>query len=340
MATRNLIGIDIGTKLIKAVQMTEQNKELAITEYAQVEVQSQESIPDAIKDILSQKNFATKRVVTSVSGRFVIVRYISMSNMGEEEMRNAAKYELGKYIPFEVDEVLHDCQKLSAPAAEGAAAEEMRVLLVAAKRTFIDEHTALIESAGLIPTIIDVDSFALGNADEMVGTVNPEAASADKIVALVDIGATKTNINIMNGTTSFFTREFYKGGDDITDAISKKLSLEVKEAEMMKRSPGGEVHKVTESISGVIDDICQDVNISIDFFENQYDKKVEDVLLTGGSSNAVGIPEAIERTTGKKVLKWNAADYIKQDLDRLSKEELERNASVATIAIGLASRIR
>lgn len=341
MPARNLVGIDIGSKIIKVVQMTEQNKELSITEFAQTEVQSQESIPEALKDIFARKRFATKRVVSAVSGRFVIVRYITMAAMGDEEMRNAAKYELGKYIPFEVDEVIHDCQRLSDIASGGEnAAKEMRMLLVAAKRSFIDEHTTLIENAGLIPTVIDVDSFALGNAYEMTGIAHPEEVPAGKIAAMVDIGATKTNINIMDGTTSFFTREFYKGGDDITDSISKKLSMEVKEAEMLKRSPGGEVHKITECIGGVTDDICQDINISLDFFENQYDKKVDEILLTGGSSNTIGINEAIEKVTGKPVKKWNAVDHLTLDLDRLSREELEHNAAVASIAVGLASRIR
>jgi len=107
----------------------------------------------------------------------------------------------------------------------------MRVLLVAAKRTFIDEHVGILEGAGLLPAVVDVDSFALGNAYELSGMINPQAIAAGKLVALVDIGASKTNINIMSDSVSYFTREFYKGGDDLTDSISKKLSLEVKEAE-------------------------------------------------------------------------------------------------------------
>src|SRR4029079_8258818 len=308
-----------------------------ITEFGIAEVSPQVSVPDTINELFSKKNFKTKRVVSAVSGRFVFVRYISMPVMSDEELVNAAKYELGKYIPVEVDEVLHDSQKLEELAAQEGQEPEMRVLLVAAKRTFIDEHVGVLEGAGLQPAILDVDSSALGNAYELSGMINPQAIAAGKLVALVDIGASKTNINIMSDSISYFTREFYKGGDDLTDSISKKLSLEVKEAEALKRSVtgaaysgggggggggegggsptnpgnmpivmvstedadklrseggrrptrvggfgggggggggGGDADRVVDCISSVVEDICHDINISIDYFENQYDKKV------------------------------------------------------------------
>src|SRR5262245_60199791 len=242
MASRNLVGIDVGSKSIKAVQVTETSGQYKVTEFGIAEVSPQVSIPDTISELFSKKNFKTKRVVSAVSGRFVFVRYISMPVMSDEELVNAAKYELGKYIPVEVDEVLHDSQKLEELAAQEGQEPEMRVLLVAAKRTFIDEHVGILEGAGLQPAIVDVDSFALGNAYELSGAINPQAIAAGKLVALVDIGASKTNINIMSDSISYFTREFYKGGDDLTDSISKKLSLEVKDAESMKRDVAGQAY--------------------------------------------------------------------------------------------------
>src|SRR6187455_1495573 len=239
MASRNLVGLDVGSKFIKAVQVTETSGQYKVTEFGIAEVSPQVSVPDTINELFAKKNFKTKRVVSAVSGRFVFVRYISMPIMSDEELVNAAKYELGKYIPVEVDEVLHDSQKLEELAAQEGQEPEMRVLLVAAKRTFIDEHVGILEGAGLQPSIVDVDSFALGNAYELSGMINPQAIAAGKLVALVDIGASKTNINIMSDSISYFTREFYKGGDDLTDSISKKLSLEAKDAEAMKRGVAG-----------------------------------------------------------------------------------------------------
>jgi type IV pilus assembly protein PilM len=339
MTSRNLVGIDVGSKFIKAVQVSETSGQYKVTEFGIAEVNPQVSVPDTINELFSKKNFKTKRVVSAVSGRFVFVRYISMPVMSDEELVNAAKYELGKYIPVEVDEVLHDSQKLEELAAQEGQEPEMRVLLVAAKRTFIDEHVGILEGAGLQPAIVDVDSFALGNAYELSGTINPQAIAAGKLVALVDIGASKTNINIMSDSISYFTREFYKGGDDLTDSISKKLSLEVKDAEALKRNPGGEIEKVQDCISSVVEDICHDINISIDYFENQYDKKVEEVYITGGASSTIGLPETLERTVQKPVNRWNPLQYFELELPRDSQQDLQDNPTQAAIALGLAARI-
>jgi type IV pilus assembly protein PilM len=340
MAARNIVGLDIGSKFVKAVQLTETSGHYKITEFGIAEVSPQVSVADVVDELFRKKAFKTKRVVTAVSGRFVFVRYISMPVMTDEELINAAKYELGKYIPVEVDEVLHDSQKLEELAAQEGQEPEMRVLLVAAKRTFIDEHVAVLETAGLQPAVVDVDSFALGNAYELSGSINPQAVAQGKLVALVDIGASKTNINIMSDTVSYFTREFYKGGDDLTDAISKKLSLEAKEAESLKRNPGGEMDKLQDAIGGVLDDICHDVNISLDYFENQYDKKVEEIYVTGGASNTPGLPETLERTVQKPVNRWNPLQHLEADMPKDSAQEMQDHAPEGAVALGLASRIR
>ena len=339
MAARNIVGLDIGSRFVKAVQLSEASGHYKITEFGIAEISPQVSVADVVGELFSKKAFKTKRVVTSVSGRFVFVRYISMPVMTDEELVNAAKYELGKYIPVEVDEVLHDSQKLEELAAQEGQEPEMRVLLVAAKRTFIDEHVGILEGAGLQPAILDVDSFALGNAYELSGQINPQAIAAGKLIALVDIGASKTNINIMSDSISYFTREFYKGGDDLTDAISKKLSVEAKEAENFKRNPGGEMDKLQDAAGGVMEDICHDINISIDYYENQYEKKVEEIFITGGAANTPGLSETLERTVQKPVNKWNPLQYLEAELSKDSSQEIQDHAAQAAIALGLASRI-
>jgi type IV pilus assembly protein PilM len=145
----------------------------------------------------------------------------------------------------------------------------------------------------------------------------------------------------MSDAVSYFTREFYKGGDDLTDAISKKLSLEMKDAEALKRNPADELEKVQDCIGGVIEDVCHDINISIDYFENQYDKKVEEVYITGGASSSPGLPETLERTLQRPVNRWDPLQYIDvEGLPRESAQELKDYAPQAAIALGLASRVR
>jgi type IV pilus assembly protein PilM len=192
----------------------------------------------------------------------------------------------------------------------------------------------------MVPQVLDVDAFALGNAYALAGLVNPDSIRPGKVIVLADIGAVKTNINILSDRLSFFTREFYKGGDDITDAISKKLSLELKDAEAIKRNPGGDLSRVEEAISGVLDDICYDISLSVDYFESQYDKKVDEILITGGSSACVGMRETLERTVQKTVTAWNPTHYIEADLPAESMRQWNESGTQAAIAVGLASRLR
>jgi len=150
MATRHIVGLDIGSKFVKALQLSETSGKYTITEFGISEIPPQVSVTDVVNELFGRKNFRTKRVVSAVSGRFVFVRYISMPVMTDEELTNAAKYELGKYIPVEVDEVLHDSQKLEElPPTEGQE-PEMRVLLVAARaagRT-LSRHGQLLVARG------------------------------------------------------------------------------------------------------------------------------------------------------------------------------------------------
>ncbi len=104
-------------------------------------------------------------------------------------------------------------------------------------------------------------------------------------------------------------------------------------------SGGGDADRVMDCINGVIEDICHDINISIDYFENQYDKKVEEVYITGGASNTPGLLEVLERTVQKPVNRWNPLQFMEAGLSKDSQQELQDYASQAAIALGLAARV-
>lgn len=340
MAGKSVVGLDIGSRFIKAVELSEGKRGYyKITEYAQMEVRQDDSVARLISGLFKGKHFRTNRVVTSVSGKNLITRYITMQKIPDEELKDACKYELGKYAPFELDDVVYDCQRMADPPSTKGPESEIRVLLVAAKRTLVDQHVSILEEAGLRSVIVDVDCFALGNIYEFVSSFSPQGAK-DEIVAIVDIGAKKTNINISDGKTSFFTREFYKGGDDITETISKKLAIPLEEAEALKRTTGEDLNKAKDSLTNISDEISHDISLSIDFFENQFDKKVPRVLLVGGTILSSPIFEALAESLRRPVEKWNPTNGLELELDELSKNELMQSAPQNAVALGLASRIK
>lgn len=340
---RSLIGLDVGTHCVKAAELTQYGNEMVLTAYGQNEVVSEGNKADAIVDLLQGRPFRTRRVCTAVSGKSVIVRYLTMVQMSDDDLKNAIKFEADKYIPFDVEEVVLDAQRLDdGPVGKGSVGSEneMRVLLVAVKRSVIDDHVQLLQSIGLVPEIIDVDAFALGNAYELRGVLGAGGDGADRAVALIDVGANKTNINVLRGGTSFFTREIYLGGDDFTSAISKRMGCEVHQAELVKRDPGENAEALRDAVLPSIDDLGNEIHLSFDYFENQFDRAVDDVLLSGGGAHLKLVEETFEKIFEKRTRQWDPTENLKIDESAVDVEALKANAGQLAVAIGLASRIR
>jgi len=331
-----ILGIDLGTDSIKAVEGVKDGEDILITGYGQIEVPSQEARADALSDLLRHCGFRSRQAATAVSGRSVIVRFLNMVEMPVENLKNAIRYEADKYIPFDLEEVVLDFHRLEE--AVGLNKNEMKVLLVAVKREVIQEQVRLLTTAGLQPTTIDVDAFALGNA--FVLAKRREAAeTGGRIAALVDIGSSKTSINILRGEESFFAREVYMGGGDFSSAIAKRFGIEPYEAEQLKRSPGEREQEVQDAVLGAIEELGNEVDLSFDFFENQSDARVEEVFLSGGGSCLPGLDAALERIFERKTSGWDPSAGVVVREDSVDIELMKENAPSLAVAVGLASRL-
>jgi type IV pilus assembly protein PilM len=333
--TRRLIGLDIGSNCVKAVELTQAGPETVLTGYGQAEMVSEGSKADAV--VQACRGFHVKRTVSSVSGKSVIVRFLNMAKTADENLMNVIRVEADKYIPFDVEEVVLDAQRM--PDSGQQQSEEMRVLLCAVKRSLIDEHVGLLQGVGLQPDVIDVDSFALGNAYELRSRFSPQVEDGDKTVALVDVGANKTNVNILRGNVSYFIREIYLGGDDLTSSVSKRLGIELHSAENLKREPGDNAEQLREAVMSSIEDLGNEIHLSLDYFENQFDKSVDEVFLSGGASRLRFLGEAFEKIFEKRVRAWDPTEFLKVDEGAVDTAKLKENASQVAICVGLASRI-
>ncbi|MEW6027251.1 MAG: type IV pilus assembly protein PilM, partial [Planctomycetota bacterium] len=332
-----LVGLDIGSRAIKAVELSRSPKteRYAMSGYVYREIAPGEDLKEVLKAIWAEHNFHTNKVVTSVSGRSVIVRYITMPEMTDEELKNAIKYEASKYIPFEVDEVMLDCMRLphiKKDEGSGKPGKDMTVLLVAAKRDKLDEHITLLEQGGLWPMAVDVDCFALGNSFELKQLINPSADIGNKVNALIDIGGAKTNVNIMLGLQVFFTREIYIAGNDFTETISKKMGLPENEAEQLKRNPQLKADEIKDYVSSLLDDLTHEIQLSFDYFEHQFDKPIENIYLSGGASLLQGLEESFDSTFNRKLIRWDPCESFEVVADKIDPVDLKKKASQLVIA--------
>jgi type IV pilus assembly protein PilM len=253
---KSIVGLDIGSSSIKAIEITQDKFDYVISAFAQVDIPNEQARRDALADLFRTGGFRTKRVASAVSGKNVIFRYVNMAQMTPEQMQNAVRFEADKYIPFDVEDVEIDTQKLlDVPGLTEGAPPEMKVLLVAAKKAIVQDQAEMLVELGLQPIGVSVDAFALGNAYELNDIVSPGLQGADHTVALVDVGFSKSSINILRNNVTYFAREVAMGGQDLTNAITRRFGLEGFEAEALKRDPQEQVADVQDAVQPVLDDL-------------------------------------------------------------------------------------
>lgn len=341
---KGIIGLDIGSSYIKALQLkdTRSGYELELFDMLPIspELIVEGSIIDsirlteAIKELIRKAKIKTKDAVISISGHSaVIIKRISLPDMTEEELSESIKFEAEQYIPFDIEDVNIDFQILGPQEEPG----QMDVILVAVKKEIINEYVNVVNEAGLNTIIVDVDAFALEN---MYG-INYEI-EADTYVALVNIGASTINMNILRGGVSAFTRDSAIGSNLQTEALQRGFNISYEEAERLKK--GEAIEKVTpEDAQSVIinasEDIISEIKRSIDFFRGRGTSIVDikEIILSGGCALIKGFPELLSERTGIEVRKAEPFRNIKipKKFDMLGLEEI---APMLAVAVGLAIR--
>lgn len=328
------VGLDIGSSSVKVVQLLSQPGSL-FKQLVSFDIQSFKSsksadVSLAIKKALENANITTKMVNTSVSGQAVIVRYVQMPKMTKEELLKALKFGLGKYIPFNLDEVNYDFQILG-DSGEGRGQKMMKVLLVAVKKEVIEERIKILQNTGLTPGVIDVDSFAIVNSFQLVQNENKG------IVAVLDIGADITSTTILKNNIPHFNRDIPIGGRHLTKAIVEEFEVDEKEAEQLKHDPKDKYGDLINAIRTVLDSIASEIQMSFNYAESQMGGSVQKIFLTGGTAKFKGIDKVLNSILGIDVEVWDPTRIL-QINPSLPKERFVNIGPLLTVSIGLALR--
>jgi len=239
--SKGIVGLDIGSHAVKLVAMKPQRGDdpFLLTHFGIAELPSESivegavvrpgDVADVIRELLANNKIKGSRIATAVSGHAVIVRRVTMPRMDEEELRESIVWEAEEYIPFDVDDVNLDFAILD----ENEEANEMDVVLVAAKRDRIDEFMSVIEEAGRQPVVVDVDAFALQNAFE---NAYPERQHED--VALLNLGASVINAAVLEEGRPVFWRDITLGVRQYIAALQREFMLDYFDAEEVLRRAG------------------------------------------------------------------------------------------------------
>ncbi|HUP47131.1 MAG TPA: type IV pilus assembly protein PilM [Thermoanaerobaculia bacterium] len=342
--SKNVVGLDIGSSAIKLVEL----KEKKGGSYSLVKLGIERLSPEAIVDgsimdssmvvetisrLNTEKAVKNSNYATSLSGHSVIIKKISLPAMSPEELSESIQWEAEQYIPFDINDVNLDYVPLSTPGA----GDNIEVILVAVKKDKINDYTSVISQTGKVAMLVDVDAFALQNCYEVNHDIDE-----DKVLALVNIGASVTNVNVLSGSSSVFWRDITFGGNQYTDAIQRELSLSFEQAEELKRGrPQGDytIQQVIPIMNSVSEDFAGELRKTLDFFTaTSGAERVDEIVLAGGGSGVLNLDAILRDKFGMPVTILDPFRRVTVDESEFNPEELAEIAPSMAIAVGLAIR--
>ena len=340
-----LVGLDIGSSAVKAVELKPVGKAYKVTAFGSEPIPPDSivdgaiidggAVADAIRRLFESRAIKTREVAASLSGNAVIVKKISLPVMTEAELSESIYWEAEQYIPFDIQDVNLDYQILdpgNGPGGKGS----MDVLLVAAKKEKIADYTGVIAQAGRTAVVVDVDAFALQNAYEVNYGIEPT-----HVVVLLNAGASATNINIIQGDQSVFTRDVSIGGNAYTEALQKELNLPFEQADQLKRghaADGVTFEEARPVLRAVSENVMLEIQKTFDFFKaTAASDRIDRIVVSGGASRAEGFSEMLTERFSAPVEIFDP--FKRVTLDKKLQVEAQADVSpTAAVAVGLALR--
>jgi type IV pilus assembly protein PilM len=338
-----LVGLDIGSKTIKVCEIAETKNGFILKKFGAIDinpgaiyegvVKDPEHVANSIRELFKLYNIINKNVAVSIGGYSVIVKKINVQQMTEKQFQETIAFEAEQYIPFDISDVNLDFQILGENEQNP---NRMNVLLVAAKKEMIADYMNLVNMAGLNLCIIDIDAFALQN----IYALNYD--TKDEYVALIDIGASKTTLNILKGNASLFIRDVSLGCAQINQQIAFHADCSLDEAEELKHIDKPEIislKELKEIVSSVVTDWCTEIKRAYDFFNSTNpDDRIERIFLSGGGANIEQFRELLAMQISADVKIINPFGKFHIDYNRLDADYLKQMAPQAAICMGLGLR--
>jgi type IV pilus assembly protein PilM len=339
--TGGYLVVDIGSSSIKLAEVFHGGSGPRITALAQAPlpptviqsnvIQDEAPVVDAIKALIQRTGVQSKAAITAVPGPAVIVKKVVLPAQTGNAVDAAVLAEAQQLIPDSLDNVHLDYQVVDW-MEDG---NKMEVLVVAVKREIINSYTAAIRAAGLDPAVVDVDYFALENMFEL----NYDAEGGS--VALVNIGARYSSINILKDGRSTFTGDVPVGGAEFTDALVRQLGVSPNDADALKRGRGAANIAPADAepiLGSVTEFIVEEVQRALSFFWTAAtDEPLGAVLLSGGPSRMPGLSTQLKERLDTNVEVVDPFRRVTLD-GRVDRALIEESGPALAVIVGLATR--
>ncbi|WP_297528323.1 pilus assembly protein PilM [Thiohalobacter sp.] len=340
-----LVGLDISSTAVKLLELSRTGDRYRVESYAveplppnsvvEKSVTDAEAVGEAVRRAVKRSGTRARHAAVAVAGSSVITKIVPMpASLSDAEMEAQIDLEADQYIPYPLEEVYRDFEVLG-PSANNP--DTVDVLLAASRSENVEMRVAAVEAGGLECEIVDIEAYALENAFELLAPQLPDEG-VEKTVAVVDVGATMTTLNVLHDLKIIYTRDQVFGGKQLTEEIMRRYGLSYEEAGMAKRQGGLPDNYVPEVLEPFKEAMAQQVNRSLQFFfsSSQFNS-VDQILLAGGSASIPGVDELIQETLGIETRVANP--FANMSLaSRIKPQTLANDAPAMLIACGLALR--
>jgi type IV pilus assembly protein PilM len=340
-----LVGLDISSTAVKLLELSQSGPRFRVECYAVVplpphavvekNIADVEAVGSAISRAVKLSGTKTRNAAVAVAGSSVITKVIVMpDSLTDDEMATQIELEADQYIPYPMEEVNLDFEVIGPSEKKN---ESVDVLLAASRSENVDVRVAAVELGGMTAKIVDVEAYALETAFTLLGQQLPDNG-AGKTIAVVDIGATMTTLNVLHDFNIIYTREQVFGGKQLTEEIQRRYGLSYEEAGMAKKQGGLPDNYVPEVLNPFKEAMTQQVSRSLQFFfsSSQYNS-VDHIVLAGGCASIPGVDELIEEKIGTSTSIANP--FASMSLSpKIKAHSLSVDAPALMIACGLAMR--
>jgi type IV pilus assembly protein PilM len=342
----NLVGIDIGSSAIKLVRLRPVGDAWELVAFSlghlppdaivEGRIMNFAVVIERLRDVMRESGLKQSQCAIAISGSSLIIKRLALPEMTKAELDESIMWEAEQYIPFDINDVNVDSQILNPRAGQG----QMDVLMVAAKKDVVNEYMSVAAEAGLKPVVVDVSIFAALNMFEANYSLPP-----DQTVALLNVGANSINVGVISGGNVAFTRDLSVGGAKLTAEIQRHFNVSYEEAEAFKTGAESSLSSSTiaREVNRIADRVCEsmvlEVQRSLDFYlATSVQSDIQRIYLTGGTAQLPALIRSLERRMEIQVELVNPFRNISVDPRRFDIDLLQRAASVAGVAVGLALR--
>ena len=345
----NILGLDISSTSVKLLELSQDGDKYRVQSLAveplpdnavvEKNIQDVEAVGETIQRAVKRSGTKVKDAAVAVAGSAVITKIINMpAGLSDSDLEAQIEMEADQYIPYPLEEINLDFEVLGESENNP---DTVDVLLAASRSENIELRSAALALGGLTPKIVDVEAYTIENSSKLIAhqlAHDEERENDDKIIAVVDIGATMTSLNVVENNQLIYTREQSFGGKQLTEEIMRRYGLAYDEAGRLKKEGGLPDNYIPEVLEPFKETIAQQVSRFLQFFYTSGQHNAVDlIVLAGGCASIPGIDELVESQLDTATVIANP--FAEMSLaSKVNPQSLSNDAPALMIACGLAMR--